>query len=153
MTDGTETNHKGTDETAALIVRITTRAPTKELNAAVARALGWTTGPNTSGYKVVQPTSYIGGMVVPPREDSAPAEAWFDPKGRERGLADREGTLPGFLTSLDAALGAAPFDGRADLLRRALDAHARWMADSGTSDAALGRLPAFVIAEVLGRRA
>ncbi|WP_431858400.1 hypothetical protein [Azospirillum sp.] len=141
-----------TDDIPALIARITTRAPDRELNAAVARALGWTTGPNTKGWKVVQPTGYIGGMVVPPREDSAPADAWFDPKGRERGLADKEDSLPAFLTSLDAALGAAPFDGRADLLRRALDAHARWLAESGRDDAALGRLPAFVVAEVLAAR-
>jgi len=138
-----------TDDLSALIVRITTRTPDRELNAAVARALGWTIGPNTKGWKVVQPTGYIGGMVVPPREDSTPADAWFDPKGRERGLADKEDSLPAFLTSLDAALGAAPFEGRADLLRRALDAHARWLADSGKDDAALGRLPAFVVAEVL----
>ncbi len=137
------------DDTAALITRITTRPPDRELNAAVARALGWTTGPNTAGWKVVQPTGFVGGMVVPPREGSVPAEAWFDPKGRERGLADREESLPTFLTSLDAALGATPFEGRADLLRRALDAHARWMAESGKTDAALGRLPAFVVAEVL----
>lgn len=138
-----------TDDLSALIVRITTRAPDRELNAAAARALGWTTGPNTKGWKVVQPTGYIGGMVVPPREDSTPADAWFDPKGRERGLADKEDSLPAFLTSLDAALGVAPFDGRAELLRRALDAHARWQAESGKDDAALGRLPAFVVAEVL----
>lgn len=136
---------------AALIERITTRAPDRAMNEAVARALGWTTGPNTAGYKVVQPTGYIGGMVVPPRESTLPAEAWFDPKGRERGLADREASLPAFLTSLDAALGAAPFVGRADLLRRALDAHARWMAESGRDDAALGRLPAFVLAEILAQ--
>lgn len=138
-----------TQDIAALIGRITTRAPDRELNAAAARALGWTTGPNTKGWKVVQPTGYIGGMVVPPREDSTPAEAWFDPQGRERGLADKDDSLPAFLSSLDAALGAAPFDGRADLLRRALDAHARWLAESGKTDAALGRLSAFVIAEVL----
>jgi hypothetical protein len=141
------------EDTAALIARITSRAPDRDLNAAVARALGWTTGPNTKGWKVVQPTGFVGGMVVPPREGSAAAEAWFDPKGRERGLADREDSLPGFLTSLDAALGAAPFEGRVDLLRRALDAHARWVADSGKPDAALVRLPAFVIAEVLRRQA
>lgn len=140
-----------TGDTAALIARITGRAPDREMNAAVARALGWTTGPNSKGWKVVQPTGYIGGMVVPPREDTVAADAWFDPAGRERGLADREDSLPAFLTSLDAALGAAPFDDRAGLLRRALDAHARWLAESGRQDAALGRLPAFVVAEVLGQ--
>lgn len=141
-----------TDDIAALIARITSQAPSRDLNAAVARALGWTTGPNTTGWKVVQPTAFIGGMVVPPREASTPAEAWFDPQGRERGLTDRDDTLPAFLGSLDAALGASPFEGRADLLRRAIDAHERWMAVSGVQDVVLGRLPGFVIAEVLSAR-
>ncbi len=141
-----------TDEIAALIERITTQTPNRELNAEVARGLGWTTRPNTTGWKTVQPTGFIGGMVVPPREDSAATEAWFDSQGRERGLTDREGVLPAFLTSLDAALGAAPFDGRADLLRNALDAHKRWELRSGAPDVTLGRLPAFVMAEVLVRR-
>lgn len=140
-------------ETEALIERITTQPPTRDLNAAAALALGWTIRPSTSGWKVVEPTGFVGGMVVPPRADTTPAEVWFDPDGRERGgLVGRTEKLPAFLTSLDAALGAAPAAGRADLLRRALDRHARWQADAGKDDPLLGRLAAFVIAEVLRAR-
>lgn len=136
-----------------LVRRITAQAPTRAATAEVARALGWTTGPSKKGWKVVQPTGYVGGMVIPPREESTAAEAWFDPDGRERGLTGPNEEFPAYLTSLDTALQAAPAPRRADLLRRALDRHQRWQEESGRNDAALERLAAFVIAELLLERA
>ncbi len=136
-----------------LVDRITRQAPTRAATAEVARALGWTTGPSKKGWKVVQPTGYVGGMVVPPSAETTAAEVWFDPDGRERGLTGPSEEFPPYLTSLDTALGAVPAERRADLLRRALDRHRDWQAESGRDDAALSRLAAFVIAEWLAERA
>ncbi|WP_448204545.1 hypothetical protein [Azospirillum sp. sgz302134] len=135
-----------------LIERITRQAPTRAATAEVARALGWTTGPSQKGWKVVQPTGYVGGMVVPPMADTTAAEAWFDPDGQERGLAGPDAEFPPYLTSLDTALAAVPAPRRADLLRHALDRHRDWQAETGRDDSALERLPAFVIAEWLQER-
>lgn len=141
------------DDLADLLVRITRQVPGRSETVAVARALGWTTGPSRKGWKIVQPTGYAGGMVIPPREDTGPAEAWFDPEGREVGLAGPEAAFPPYLTSLDTALAAAPAARRADLLRRAMERHRSWQEESGRDDSALARLPGFVIAELLGDRA
>jgi len=142
-----------TPDLTALIDRITRQAPTRAATAEVARALGWTKGPSKKGWKVVQPTGYVGGMVIPPSEDTAAAEVWFDPDGRERGLTGPSEEFPPYLTSLDTALDAVPPPRRADLLRRALDQHQRWQAEVGRDDSALSRLAAFVIAELLLERA
>ncbi len=142
-----------TPDPTALIDRITRQAPTRAATAEVAQALGWTKGPSKKGWKVVQPTGYVGGMVIPPSDDTAAAEVWFDPDGRERGLTGPSEEFPPYLTSLDIALGAVPPQRRADLLRRALDQHQRWQAETGRDDAALARLAAFVIAELLLERA
>jgi len=142
-----------TPDLTDLVTRITTQAPTRAATAEVARALGWTTGPSKKGWKVVQPTGYVGGMVIPPREDTTAAEVWFDPEGRERGLTGPTEEFPAYLTSLDTALEAVPVPRRAELLRRALDRHGRWQEESGRDDAALSRLAAFVIAELLLERA
>ena len=136
-----------------LLDRITRQAPTRAATTEVARALGWTTGPSRKGWKVVQPTGYVGGMVVPPSAGTAAAEAWFDPEGTERGLAGPNAEFPPYLTSLDTALSAIPAAERGGALRRALDAHRAWQEESGRDDSALARLPAFVIAAWLaGRR-
>ena len=129
-----------------LLDRITRQAPTRAATTEVARALGWTTGPSRKGWKVVQPTGYVGGMVVPPSAGTAAAEAWFDPEGTERGLAGPNAEFPPYLTSLDTALSAVPAAERDATLRRALDRHRGWQEETGRDDAALGRLPAFVIA-------
>lgn len=135
-----------------LVDRITRQAPTRAAMAEVARALGWSTGPSKKGWKLVQPTGYVGGMVVPPSAETTAALAWFDPDGREHGLAGPGEEFPPYLTSLDTALGALPAARRADLLRRALDRHRDWQAETGRDDAALSRLAAFVIAEWLDER-
>ncbi|TWA72478.1 hypothetical protein FBZ82_10277 [Azospirillum brasilense] len=135
-----------------LLDRITRQAPTRAATMEVARALGWTTGPSRKGWKVVQPTGYVGGMVVPPSADTAAAEAWFDPEGTERGLAGPNAEFPPYLTSLDTALAAVPVEERATALRTALDRHRAWQDESGRDDAALGRLPAFVIAAWLSAK-
>lgn len=129
-----------------LLDRITRQAPTRAATMEVARALGWTTGPSRKGWKVVQPTGYVGGMVVPPSAGTAAAEAWFDPEGTERGLAGPNAEFPPYLTSLDTALSAIPVAERSGALRRALDHHRAWQEETGRDDSALGRLPAFVIA-------
>lgn len=138
-----------TTDLPALVERITRQAPTRAATKEVALALGWTTGPSRKGWKVVQPTGFVGGMVVPPSEETTAAEVWFDPDGRERGLTGPSEEFPPYLTSLDTAIGAVPAPRRADLLRRALDRHRDWQAETGRDDAALDRLAAFVIAEWL----
>ncbi len=135
-----------------LLDRITKQAPTRAATMEVARALGWTTGPSRKGWKLVQPTGYVGGMVVPPSAGTAAAEAWFDPEGTERGLAGPNAEFPPYLTSLDTALSAVPAAERDATLRRALDRHRGWQEETGRDDAALGRLPAFVIAAWLSVR-
>lgn len=139
------------DDTQALIHRIKTEPPSRGLTAAVARALGWTTGPSKAGWKIVAPHASVGGMVMAPPEATAPAEVWFDPEGRERGgiAGGRDEKLPPWLTSLDAALGAVPRDRRADILHHAVMNHAAWQLDHAIEDPALERLPAFIIAELL----
>lgn len=136
-----------------LLDRITRQAPTRAATMEVARALGWTTGPSRKGWKVVQPTGYVGGMVVPPSADTAAAEAWFDPEGTERGLAGPNADFPPYLTSLDTALSAVPAAERAAALRSALDRHRAWQEETGRDDSALARLPAFVIAAWLSVKA
>ena len=135
-----------------LLDRITKQAPTRAATMEVARALGWTTGPSRKGWKLVQPTGYVGGMVVPPSAGTAAAEAWFDPEGTERGLAGPNAEFPPYLTSLDTALSAVPAAERDATLRRALDRHRGWQEETGRDDAALGRLPAFIIAAWLSVR-
>lgn len=146
-------NAAAAPDPTALIARVEAEVPTRALTALVARALGWTTGPSRSGWKLVQPTGYVGGMVIPPQTDTAPAEVWFDPDGRERGgLAGPTEELPPYLDSLDTALGAVPAPRRAALLRGALDRHAHWQAEAGRNDSALVRLPGFVIGALLRER-
>lgn len=142
-----------TGDLSALIDRITRQAPTRAATADVARALGWTTGPSRKGWKVVQPTGYVGGMVLPPSDDTAPAEVWFDAEGQERGLAGPSEQFPPFLTSLDTALAVIAAERRTELLRGALDRHRDWRSATGVDDAKLARLPAFLIAEWLRERA
>ncbi|MDQ2104741.1 hypothetical protein [Azospirillum isscasi] len=139
-------------EITELLERITRQAPTRAATMEVARALGWTTGPSRKGWKLVQPTGYVGGMVVPPSADTAAAEAWFDPDGTERGLAGPNAEFPPYLTSLDTALSAVPAAARDATLRRALDRHRLWQEETGRDDAALARLPAFVIAAWLAAK-
>lgn len=139
------------DETRSLIRRIKAEPPSRDLTAAVARALGWTTGPSRAGWKLVAPHAMIDGMVTAPDEATMPAVVWFDPDGRERGgiVGSRDETLPPWLTSLDAALGAVPSDRRARILYHAIMNHAAWLIENEREDPALDRLPAFIVADLL----
>lgn len=133
-----------------LIRRILDQPPNRELSHAVARALGWRSGPSQAGWKVVQPYGFAEGMVTAPPAPTEAAEAWFDPEGRERGgLVGRQETLPPWLTSLDAALSAAPRERRGQVLYHAVLNHAAWLLEHGEEDPAIERLPAFVIAVIL----
>lgn len=142
------------EEIQALIRRIRAERPNRDLTAAVALALGWTTGPSRAGWKLVAPHATVGGMVMAPPEATMPATVWFDPDGRERGgiVGSRDETLPPWLTSLDAALGAVPRDRRAQVLYHAVMNHAAWLIENERDDPALDRLPAFIVAELLEDR-
>lgn len=134
----------------ALIARLLDEPAGRELTAEIARALGWTTGPSKAGWKVVEPYGTADGMVSAPPVPSLPAEVWFDPQGRERGgPVGRAENLPPWLSSLDAALSAAPKELRGKALYHALSRHAAWQLDHGTEDPGLFRLPAFVMATIL----
>lgn len=136
-------------EIDALIERLVAEKPHRELSVAVALALGWTVGPSRSGWKVVPPFGGAGGTVAAPASATEAAEVWFDPQGQERGLVGRPEVLPPWLTSIDGALSAATLQQRGQVLYHAFLAHAGWQLDHGVEDAALDRLPAFIIAEVL----